>query len=71
MQNKQLPVVNASKMSPDSDVGSGSTDGGYYRSMGELQSTPEFEEFLHREFPQAASEFPEGVSRRKWMVRTV
>lgn len=67
MQNKQLPVVNASKMSPDSDVGSGAADGGYYRSLGELQKTPEFEDFLHREFPQAASEFPEGVSRRRWL----
>ena len=27
----------------------------------------EFKEFLHREFPTAASEFPEGVSRRRWM----
>ncbi len=35
--------------------------------MDELQQTPEFEQFLHREFPSAASEFPEGVSRRKWL----
>jgi MoCo/4Fe-4S cofactor protein with predicted Tat translocation signal len=41
--------------------------GGYWRSIGELEGSPEFEQFLHREFPQAASEFPEGVSRRRWM----
>ncbi len=39
----------------------------YWRSVDELQQTPEFEQFLHREFPQAASEFPEGVSRRRWL----
>ncbi|MEN0109590.1 MAG: TAT-variant-translocated molybdopterin oxidoreductase, partial [Planctomycetota bacterium] len=39
----------------------------YWRSLDELQSTDAFQEFLAREFPQAASEFPEGVSRRRWM----
>ncbi len=39
----------------------------YWRSLAELENTPEFEEFLHREFPKAASEFPEGVSRRRWL----
>lgn len=39
----------------------------YFRSLGQLENTPEFEQFLHREFPQAASEFPEGVSRRRWI----
>lgn len=39
----------------------------YFRSLDELQQTPEFEQFLTREFPQAASEFPEGVSRRRWI----
>jgi molybdopterin-containing oxidoreductase family iron-sulfur binding subunit len=39
----------------------------YFRSVADLNQTPEFQEFLHREFPQAASEFPEGVSRRRWL----
>ncbi len=39
----------------------------YWRSLGELQDTPEFRQFVEREFPVAASEFPEGVSRRRWM----
>ncbi|TWT99862.1 Tetrathionate reductase subunit B precursor [Botrimarina colliarenosi] len=39
----------------------------YWRSLDELQSTDAFQEFLAREFPQSASEFPEGVSRRRWM----
>lgn len=39
----------------------------YWRSLDQLQQTPEFTEFLHREFPVAASEFPQGVSRRRWL----
>ncbi len=39
----------------------------YWRSLSELEGTAEFEQFLQREFPQAASEFPEGVSRRRWL----
>lgn len=39
----------------------------YWRSLNELHSTPEFEDILNREFPVAASEYPEGVSRRRWM----
>ncbi|QDU80805.1 Tetrathionate reductase subunit B precursor [Polystyrenella longa] len=39
----------------------------YWRSLDQLEGTPEFEEFLHREFPQAASEFPENISRRRWL----
>src|SRR5689334_2969917 len=39
----------------------------YWRSLSELEGTAEFEQFMHREFPQAASEFPEGVSRRRWL----
>ena len=41
--------------------------GAYWRSLEELQSTDAFKDFLAREFPQAASEFPEGVSRRRWL----
>jgi MoCo/4Fe-4S cofactor protein with predicted Tat translocation signal len=44
-----------------------STGKRYWRSLGELENTPEFEEMLHREFPEAASEFPAGVSRRRWL----
>lgn len=39
----------------------------YWRSLNELESTPEFEQFMHREFPVAASEFPDGISRRRWL----
>ncbi len=39
----------------------------YWRSLNDLHETAEFEQIATREFPQAASEFPEGVSRRKWL----
>ena len=39
----------------------------YWRSLREYQQSEDFEQYLHREFPVAASEYPEGVSRRRWM----
>ncbi|MCP4191951.1 MAG: TAT-variant-translocated molybdopterin oxidoreductase [Planctomycetaceae bacterium] len=39
----------------------------YWRSLDELHDTPQFREFVEREFPTAASELPEGLSRRRWM----
>lgn len=39
----------------------------YWRSLDELAGTPEFEELLHREFPQGASEFLDPVSRRTFV----
>ena len=37
----------------------------YWRSLGELADTPAFREYLHREFPEQASEWndPEGPPR--------
>ena len=29
----------------------------YWRSLGELADTPDFREYLHREFPEQASEW--------------
>ena len=39
----------------------------YWRSLDELAEAPEFKEFLHREFPEGASELGGGVSRRKFL----
>src|SRR5512138_348805 len=36
----------------------------YWRSIDELAETPEFNEWLGREFPEGASEFTDPVSRR-------
>jgi len=37
----------------------------YWRSLGELDGSPGFREQLEREFPEGASELPEGVTRRE------
>jgi len=40
----------------------------YWRSLNELHKDDNFVSgYLHREFPVAASEYPDGVSRRRWM----
>jgi len=39
----------------------------YWRSLEELAETPEFEEYLHREFPEQASMWDSGVDRRGFL----
>ncbi len=39
----------------------------YWRSLSELHESPEFNHYVDREFPIAASELPEGFSRRRWL----
>jgi molybdopterin-containing oxidoreductase family iron-sulfur binding subunit len=39
----------------------------YWRSLDELADTPEFKEWLQREFPKGASEFTDEVSRRHFL----
>ena len=40
----------------------------YWRSLDQLADTPEFREFLHREFPENASEMTNPVTRRKFLT---
>ncbi|HEX6976588.1 MAG TPA: TAT-variant-translocated molybdopterin oxidoreductase, partial [Vicinamibacterales bacterium] len=39
----------------------------YWRSLGELADTPEFRQFLHREFPEQASEWNDPKGRRQFL----
>lgn len=39
----------------------------YWRSLEEMADTPEFQEYLHREFPSSASEWTDPVGRRKFL----
>ncbi len=39
----------------------------YWRSLEELTATPEFEAWLHREFPRGASEWDSGLPRRDFL----
>ncbi len=40
----------------------------YWRSLDHLAETPEYKDFLHREFPQGAGQFDNSWSRRKFMT---
>ena len=40
----------------------------YWRSLGQLEERPESRAFLEREFPEGASELPEGVTRRDMIM---
>jgi molybdopterin-containing oxidoreductase family iron-sulfur binding subunit len=39
----------------------------FWRSLGELADTQEFQQFLHREFPRGASELKDSLSRRAFL----
>ena len=39
----------------------------YWRSLGELSDTPEFRDYLHREFPEQASEWNDPKGRRDFL----
>jgi molybdopterin-containing oxidoreductase family iron-sulfur binding subunit len=39
----------------------------YWRSLGELENTPEFQDILAREFPEGITEAPDDVSRRGFL----
>jgi molybdopterin-containing oxidoreductase family iron-sulfur binding subunit len=39
----------------------------YWRSLEELSNTPEFQDYLHREFPAQASEFRDPAGRREFL----
>jgi molybdopterin-containing oxidoreductase family iron-sulfur binding subunit len=40
----------------------------YWRSLGELEGSPEFQESLAREFPDSATAAPSGVDRRQFLT---
>src|SRR5258706_9545331 len=39
----------------------------FWRTLEELENSPEYRDRLHREFPQLASEWPDGPSRRNFL----
>jgi len=52
---------------PATPASSAATGRRYWRSLDELADTPEFKEWLHREFPQGASELEDGQNRRQFL----
>src|SRR6056297_1700888 len=57
----------ADPVDASSEPASGSNRARFWRSLSELQQKDDFNQYLQREFPVAASEFPSGVSRRRWL----
>src|SRR3954465_9635651 len=54
----------------DSSIRSRLADSGgrlYWRSLGEIADTPEFRTYLHREFPEQASEWNDPKGRRQFL----
>jgi molybdopterin-containing oxidoreductase family iron-sulfur binding subunit len=52
---------------PDDDGDPRSSGKQYWRSLEELAETEEFQELLHREFPENATEWSDPVGRRKFL----
>ncbi len=40
----------------------------YWRSLGQIEDSPEYRAAVEREFPEGASELPEGMTRRQMMM---
>src|SRR5512144_2021712 len=40
----------------------------YWRSLAQIEGTTEFRDALEREFPEGASELPDGITRREMMM---
>jgi MoCo/4Fe-4S cofactor protein with predicted Tat translocation signal len=55
------------KETPSTSIPTGITGRRYWRSLEELSDTPEFKEWLQREFPAGAGEFTDPVSRRHFV----
>jgi MoCo/4Fe-4S cofactor protein with predicted Tat translocation signal len=66
MSSLTAPARNVQAEQPSAGS-AGSSRPDYWRSLSELESRPDFQEMLAREFPEAAAQFPEGVSRRRWL----
>ncbi len=50
-----VPIQNIKKAEPGKQ---------YWRSMSQIANTAKFQDWMHREFPEGASELPDGASRR-------
>jgi len=60
----ESPLSNPAPLASAQDVRIPVSGRQYWRSLDELAETPEFRQWLEREFPQGASEWSDPVSRR-------
>ena len=57
-------MIRKRRLSPSSSRPAGA----YWRSLEEFLDTPEFQEMIHREFPDQASEWTDPVTRRRFLL---
>jgi MoCo/4Fe-4S cofactor protein with predicted Tat translocation signal len=62
-----LPIYPANEAIKDPPAAAGGSDKTYWRSLDELLDTPDFREFVQREFPQQAEEWDDPVERRTFL----
>jgi MoCo/4Fe-4S cofactor protein with predicted Tat translocation signal len=67
---EQQAALNASQIGQTAD-GTPATGKTYWRSLDDLADTPEFREFVHREFPAGATEMLAGEDRRTFLKITL
>jgi len=60
-------LPHSSTLKPQSSLDPRGTGKRYWRSLEELAETDEFQEILHREFPERASEWTDPVGRRRFL----
>jgi molybdopterin-containing oxidoreductase family iron-sulfur binding subunit len=60
-------ITKAMSAQPPTPVPDSATGRRYWRSLDELADTPEFQDWLHREFPSGADELADGQSRRHFL----
>ena len=56
MSAPEIPAVPVALELPSARTGEGAPERRYWKSLDELAETPGFLEFLHREFPEQASD---------------
>ncbi len=60
--------MNGSPLDASTDAAAATTNGPtYWRSLGELEQSPEFQEMVQREFPEGITDAPDEVSRRGFL----
>ena len=63
-----LKLSKSGRVVGESDVASlAPSEDGFWRSMSDLENTPEFQEFLQREYPQQESQLKDPLSRRRFV----
>ena len=66
-ESRHVGIADGLTSSDQPPATAGGSDKTYWRSLEELADSPIFEEFVQREFPQAAEEWNDPVERRTFL----